>query len=164
MKKSNDDADTLIASTTIDIAISGKNVITVADDTDVLVMLLHFWNSEMGNISLLNRKKAERLINIGKVADKIGRVVLRSHLFIHAFCSCDATSAVHGKGKTSIVRSFQKNYVVQEACKTFMYENVTKDDMKKAGCLVFVLPYERRFSDTSDLRHIGYKKLAATTK
>ena len=163
MKKCNDDADTLIASTTIDIAISGKNVITVADDTDVLV-LLHFWNSEMGNISLLNRKKAERLINIGKVADKIGRVVLRSHLFIHAFCSCDATSAVHGKGKTSIVRSLQKNYVVQEACKTFMYENVTKDDVKKAGCLVFVLLYERRFSDTSDLRHIGYKKLAATTK
>ena len=51
VKKSNDDADTLIVSTTIDMAIAGKNVITVADDTDVLVMLLHFWNSEMGNIS-----------------------------------------------------------------------------------------------------------------
>ena len=85
VKKCNDDAHALIVSTTIDMAIAGKNVITVADDTDVLVMLLHFWNSEMGNISLLSRKKAERLIDDDKVADKIDRVVLRSLLFIHAF-------------------------------------------------------------------------------
>ena len=146
-------------------AIAGKNVTTVADDTDVLVTLLHFWNSEMGNISLLSRKKAERLIDIGKVADKIDRAVLRSLLFIHAFCDCDTTSAVHGKGKTSIVRLLQKNQDVQEACKTFMNESATKDEVKKAGCLVFVLLYGGKISDTlSDLRYINYKKLAATTK
>ena len=58
MKKSNDDGDTLIVSTTTDMAVAGKNVITIADGTDVLVML-HFWNSEMGNLSLLSRKKTE---------------------------------------------------------------------------------------------------------
>ena len=58
MKKSNDDADTLIVSTTTDMAVVGKNVLTIADGTDVLVML-HFWNSEMGNLSLLSRKKTE---------------------------------------------------------------------------------------------------------
>ena len=108
MKKSNDDADTLIIFTTIDMAIAGKNVITVADDTDVLVMLLHFWNSEVGNISLLSRKKAERLIDIGKVADKIDKVVLRSLLFIHAFCGCVTTSAVHGKGKKTLCDYFRR--------------------------------------------------------
>ena len=76
MKQSNDDTNTLIVSTTIDMGIAGKDVITVADGTDVLVMLLHFWNSEMGNISLLSRKKAERLTDIGKVADKIHRAAL----------------------------------------------------------------------------------------
>lgn len=125
VKKSNDDADTLIASATIDMAIAGKNVITVADDTDVLVMLLHFWNSEMANINLLSRKKVERLIDIGKVSDKIDSVVLRSLLFIHVLCSCDSTSAVHGKGKTSIARLLQKDQGVQEDCKTFMNENAT---------------------------------------
>ena len=59
-------------------AIAGKNVITVANDTDVLVMLLHFWNSKMGNIGLLSGKKTERLIDTDKVADKIDRVVMRS--------------------------------------------------------------------------------------
>ena len=86
MKRSNDDTNTLIVSTTIDMAIAGKNVITVADGTDVLVMLLHFWNSEIGNINLLSRKMAERLIDIGKVANKIDCVVLRSLLFIQALC------------------------------------------------------------------------------
>ena len=125
MKKSNDDADTLIASTTIDMAIAGKNVIMVADDTDVLVMLLHFWNSQMANINLLSRKKVERLIDIGKVSDKIDSVVLRRLLFTHELCGCDSTSAVHRKGKASIVRLLQKNQGVQEACKTFMNENAT---------------------------------------
>ena len=41
VKKSNDDADTLIVSTTTDMAVVGKNVLTIADGTDVLVML-HF--------------------------------------------------------------------------------------------------------------------------
>ena len=165
VKKINGDADTLIVSTTKDMAIAGKNAITVADDTDVLVMLLHFWNSEMVNISLLSRKKAERLIDIGEVADKIDWVVLRSLLFIHAFCGCDTTSTVHGKRKTSIVRLLQKNQDVKEACKTFMNESATKDEVKKAGCLVFVLLYGGRISDTlSHLRYLNYKKLAATTK
>ena len=76
MKQSNDDTNTLVLSTTIDMGIAGKDVITITDGTDVLVMLLHFWNSEMGNISLLSRKKAERLTDTGKVADEIHRAAL----------------------------------------------------------------------------------------
>ena len=67
--------------------IADKDVIMVADGTDVLIMLLHFWNSEMGNISLVSRKKAERLTDIGEVADKIHRVALRSLLFLQALCN-----------------------------------------------------------------------------
>ena len=59
MKKSNDDDNKLIASTTIDMAVADKNVIMVAVDTDMLVMVLHFWNFEMENISLLSRKKTD---------------------------------------------------------------------------------------------------------
>lgn len=57
MKKSNDDDNKLIASTNVDMAVADKNVIMVAVDTDMLVMVLHFWNFEMENISLLSRKK-----------------------------------------------------------------------------------------------------------
>lgn len=59
MKKSNDDDNKLIASTNVDMAVADKNVIMVAVDTDMLVMVLHFWNFEMENISLLSRKKTD---------------------------------------------------------------------------------------------------------
>ena len=63
------------------------------------------------------------------------------------------------------MRLLQKNQDVQEACKTCMNESATKGEVKKAGCLVFVLLYGGRISDTlSGLRYINYKKLAATTK
>ena len=46
-----------------------------------------------------------------------------------------------------------------------MNENATKDDMKKAGCLVFKLLYGGRISNTlSDVQNINYKTLAAKTK
>lgn len=59
MKKSNDDDNKLIASTNVDMAVADKNVIMVAVDTDMLVMVLHFWNFEMENISILSRKKTD---------------------------------------------------------------------------------------------------------
>lgn len=59
MKESNDDDNKLIASTNVDMAVADKNVIMVAVDTDMLVMVLHFWNFEMENISLLSRKKTD---------------------------------------------------------------------------------------------------------
>ena len=66
---------------------------------------------------------------------------------------------------SSILQLLQINQDVQEASKTFMNESATKDEVKIAGCLVFVLLYGGRISDTlSDLRCINYKKLAATTK
>lgn len=46
--KFDDDADTLILSTTIDMTVASKYVIMVVDDTDMLVILLHICNSEMG--------------------------------------------------------------------------------------------------------------------
>ena len=78
----------------------------------------------MGNIRLLHKKKKatdyQKLIDIGKIADKIDQVVFRSLLIIHPFSGRDTTSAVYGKGKTSIVQLLQKNQEVQEAYNFFM--------------------------------------------
>ena len=45
-----EDADTQIVDAALDIACIGKVVTVVADDSDVLVLLVYFWNSEMGDI------------------------------------------------------------------------------------------------------------------
>ena len=54
---SHGDADTLIASTALEIAASGRKVSVVADDTDVLILLLYHWNDEMADIFFYSEAK-----------------------------------------------------------------------------------------------------------
>ena len=57
---SHGDADTLIASTALEIAASGKKVSVVAVDTDVLILLLYHWNDEMADIFFYSEAKRDK--------------------------------------------------------------------------------------------------------
>ena len=46
------DADTKIASTTLEVA-QESPVIVVADDTDIVVILLHHWNNKLSGVNFL---------------------------------------------------------------------------------------------------------------
>ena len=50
--ESEGNADTQIFTAALDISCQKQEVIVVADDTNILVLLLYFWNSEMVNIIL----------------------------------------------------------------------------------------------------------------
>ena len=50
MKICKGDDNIEIISAAIDAAISGNSVMVRADDTDVIIMLIHFWNNDMLNI------------------------------------------------------------------------------------------------------------------
>ena len=52
--QSENDADTMIVNTVINMAKQGKECTAVADDTDVLVLLVHFFENEMANIYFLS--------------------------------------------------------------------------------------------------------------
>ena len=54
VNRSRDDADTLIVSTALDLAIGGNAVRVIAADTDVLILLLYFWNDEMADIFMVS--------------------------------------------------------------------------------------------------------------
>ena len=54
MKTSNDDTDTLIVYTALNFATERMSVRMIATDTDILIMLLYFWNNEMANILMLS--------------------------------------------------------------------------------------------------------------
>lgn len=69
-----EDADTHIMRAALDVACRKENVTVVAEDTDILVMLLYFWNTEMGEIFMRSepRKKQEKkLINVQRVAENL---------------------------------------------------------------------------------------------
>ena len=54
VKTSHDDADTFIVSTALDFAIEKMPLLVIAAHTNVLIMLLYYWNNEMVNILMLS--------------------------------------------------------------------------------------------------------------
>ena len=69
---------------------SGQSVTVFANYTDVIVMMLHFWNNEMENIWICS----EFTRNGRKHLKQLSDVVVHNLLFLHAFGGCDTTSAV----------------------------------------------------------------------
>ena len=98
MKTSHDDGDTLIVSTDLDFATERMPVFVIAAHTDVLIMLLYFWNNEMANIlmlsdSALSKEESLKVYNIKDIVEKLNHEILKYLFVIHSFTGCDTTSS-----------------------------------------------------------------------
>jgi len=90
----------------------------VAEDTDILVLLLHHRTDVMKDIFFfsISRKRDRtegKCINIHKVQMKSGQGACRLMLVMYALGGCDTTSALFGIGKGSVY-SFLKDDKLQE--------------------------------------------------
>ena len=82
MKTSQDDADTLTVSTALDFATERMPVRVIATDSDVLIMILYFWNNKMSNILILSdsaqsKEKSLKVYNIKEIAEKLKHEILK---------------------------------------------------------------------------------------
>ena len=160
------DADTSIVSAVLDRCCEGENVVLLAADTDLLIMLLYFWNDLMGHVIMKSEgtkrhKTIER--NIGEMAQCLEDV--RGFLTIaHAFTGCDATSAIFDQGKASIIKLFEKSPEARKIAGTFLKTDATQDEVGEAGLKLFVLLYGGKSSDTlSSLRFAKYLKMTSVS-
>ena len=101
------DADTTIVKTCLEI--ENKPVTVLADDTDILCLLLHhmYYSSNKSEIYLKNMtvqsNKDERVsYNINDIITSAKKEYLQHLLFCHAFTGCDTTSQIFNFGKKSI--------------------------------------------------------------
>ena len=85
-----------------------REVTVVADDTDVLILLMYHWNANMANIHFHSEaKRSKKGLKVWKVQDlinKAGKVVIPDILFLNAWSGCDITSATYGYGKTIFLK------------------------------------------------------------
>ena len=115
------DADSTICHTALDLATIGeKEVVLITDDTDIFVMLIYHWKSEMKNI--FYQQKTLRGWNIASLFPRLDKE--KDHiLLVHAMAGCDTTSAPYGKGKKSFLNQILKS-------KMFVFVN---DDTRYMG-------------------------------
>ena len=131
------DADTTIVDVALRCALTKEAVTVVAEDKDILIFLLYFWNKEMGNVSMRSEPRKGQVLkefNIGWMAKKLNENIVKHILFIHAWSGCDTTSAIFNQGKNKImkfVESGDDNII--SICSVFDRENATQDEIGEAG-------------------------------
>ena len=157
VKQHSGDADSLIVSTALSTEDERKQpVVVVANDTDILVMLVCLSRSN-GNIHLLHSPNPIQLINIQEVQSANAGV--SDHLlFLHSMTGCDTTSALYMKGKTKAfdVMKSLRNSQIPDA---FTSPTSTHDDVAQNGEDFLLQLYGGGDAKTLDQkRYIMYKR------
>ena len=103
-----EDTDTHIVRCTLELATIGVQVNVVAVDTDVALLLLYHWNVTMTDITIaFQRTKASKAFSITSSINSHSGL-LNPYLFVlHAWSGCNTMSAIHMKGKTSLLKNIE---------------------------------------------------------
>lgn len=110
LKTSHEEADVIIPQQVMYVAAEGASVIkVVCDDTDVFVLLLHYYQTNHLSCSLLMEgTSSERtLIDITATAEAHAQIVPQL-LSAHALSGCDTVAKLSGIGKATVVKQLQK--------------------------------------------------------
>ena len=90
------DADYLIALTSLE-KLKSSNVVCITDDTNVLVLLLHYAESSQFNhyLDASSNNATRPQWNVLQTKRLVGKAVISCLLFVHAFLGCDTVSSIY---------------------------------------------------------------------
>jgi len=163
-----DDADTLIVKSAVEVAEQQQSVTVVAEDTDILVLLVHHVQPGMAEVYMLSVCKARKSmvsVSIQKVQEINGTSAVRQLLVIHALAGCDTTSALHGRGKASAFWKLVRSADTMPLTDIVASTTGTADEVASAGMKLLVLLYGGQMSDNLNrLRFAKYMQKIPTSQ
>jgi hypothetical protein len=160
------DADFLIVQTTLSSART-RDTVLIAEDADLLVMLLHYTEPNMYEVFLKQEpkalsKKKNKSWCIKQAQQSLGPEVCEHMLFIHAIMGCDTTSRLFGLGKSLALKKIKNDSTFRLQAKTFGEEEISKEDIIKAGEMALVSLYGGTVDEGLDsLRYRQFSEKAA---
>ena len=164
------DADTSVVRVALQTVTTGQHTTVVADDTDILVLLVFHWQSCMAEVHMQKKargktKVASTTISIPLVQQLMGCETARRLLVIHALSGCDTTSAVFGHGKVSAFKKLSAN-CLGNLCDAVSSSDSSQSDVGHAGCQLLVALYGGtvRVESLDKLRYTTYMKLCSSSK
>jgi hypothetical protein len=131
------DADLLVVETAVACA-EQINTVVIADDTDVLILLIHHAAHTKHNIWFQpnlkkESKKAQWCWNIAAARRHLGSTVCSSILFSHAILGCDTTSRLYGIGKNKAVDKVKSDTFFARQAEVFLTPKAKREDVITAG-------------------------------
>ena len=115
----------------------GKKVIKVlCDDTDVLILLIHFtWKWDLQDVSVYMERKCDgKVFDITKSAAKLGDTCTQL-IGLHALTGCDTVSYPYNKGKVSAMSVLKKHGLM--GLSSFGDINANEDDLFHSAKVLF---------------------------
>ena len=116
LRTSHEEVDVIIPQQVVNAAVQGsKNVTVVCDDTDVFILLLHYYLLMKLSCNLLmeGASSDRAVIDIAATCRKHAAIV--SHLLAaHALSGCDTVAKLSGIGKATIVKKLQNGHTLDQ--------------------------------------------------
>lgn len=157
LESNQEEADTRLLLHTAHVSRSGfQTAIVVADDTDVLMMLIAFQKEIRIPIYFKCGTKARvKYIEIQKIVNALGEHVSEAILGMHSFTGCDSVSTFAGRGKLSSLKLLKNNFQVQDTfCELGKQWTVTPALFSKLEAFVCQL-YSAK-TTTTDVNELRY--------
>lgn len=158
------DADVLVVTTAISQTREVESVVVVANDTDILVLLIALANNnhaiymlEPGNV-----KKPQKMFNISELQHAF-KDIKDIILFLHAVSGTDTTSAIFKKGKKLVYKILSSNTNLNRKVRLFYEPSVTPDEIASVGDDFLLALYNgKKCKSLNELRYLLYCKLATS--
>ena len=132
-------------------------VTVVAEDTDVLIMLVYHWRNCMEDIFIRKESRLStpgEIISMKDATSSIPVVTQRHILLIHAWSGCDTTSATFGHGKMYLMKMLNRVPEVQNLSTIVSDQDETillmKLDMLDSVCFACSMVELRRIHKVYD--------------
>ncbi len=107
-----EEADILITQHAISSSLSGKSVRVVCDDTDVFVLLVHFYNSKCKGSNaapmVMSSPVKERTVVDIRATAEAHSDIADDLLAMHGLSGADTVASLHGIGKTTVAKISKK--------------------------------------------------------
>ena len=160
--KARDDGDTLIVKIALAENDSDNAVEILAEDTDILVLLLHHSPSALNSLYFTTNKGT---YDVKKLYTKLSDNEKSRLLFLHAFTGCDTVSGIYRHTKVTLMRTLcvmdedlELDYVFEE----LMSLDNLQENIVEAGIFLFQSIYGDISKSLKDHRLSKYTKMTVT--
>ena len=106
---SHEEADIIITKHAISSSVLGRSVQVVCDDTDVFILLVHFYHTHgPGSPMIMSSPVKERAVIDIKQTSEVHKDIAPDLLALHGLSGADTVSSIHGIGKSTVVKIAKK--------------------------------------------------------
>ena len=149
-------------------ASSHQSTTLIGEDTDLLVLLLHYAPTENKGLYFRSdsTSRPSKVYDISRIKSVFGNEFCSQLLSIHAFTGCDSTSRIFGVGKKSAFQKLVKgNSIIQSCARTFILPNQKKEVIEELGAKSMAVLSGGNCSDSLEsLRYSMFVKKIASAK